>query len=196
MENERGKKKYWIVGVVLVLICVSAVYWFLSQKEHSVGTEPIVYHEIFEVPIDINKEPKRHKEVYEKMAVNTDNNIYYPIFTNKGFALFEVQSSIEKHKGVDGNIIDYGANLTIYRNESGAEIKIMQGCVDFGKVEVIEEINILEDPNAVYWSSGQDIGLSVSFPKNKPCNILRIYGTNIEKQQLINIAMSLNYISE
>ena len=198
MENKKSKKRYWIVGVIFILVCAGVVCWFLEYKENFVTpTEPVVYNEIFEDPIDPNIESNRHKEVYEKIAQNTDNDIYYPCFADGNFKLVEIKSDIEKYKEIDGETMYYGGNSTIYKDKNGVEIQITQGCVDFGKVEVLEEVDIEGKVKSVYWKSGQNIyGLSVLNKKDQPCNLIRIYGKNIDKQKLINIATSLKNISE
>ncbi|MDC1205661.1 hypothetical protein N8083_02325, partial [Candidatus Pacebacteria bacterium] len=114
MEEKKSKKKYVIIGTIATLIVVLAlVYWFAQTRE-STSYEPVIYSEVFEVPIDPNTEPEKHREVYEKVDKFVGFDVLFPAQVPQGHKLIEVRSSAQSPADPISGFIDVGGFSASY----------------------------------------------------------------------------------
>ena len=154
------------------------------------------YKEIFDDPINPNTEPEKHKEVYEKVQDFVHFTVKYPTWMPERFMMTEVNAD-------EGGILEsgkyYGINIMTYIEED-KKIEIMEGMVDLGTTEEIEEVEIKDGVTGKLWkwqeygTPSEDntvLGLSVYFGSSAEGYQYSILGENVDKTDLIDIAKSL-----
>ena len=154
------------------------------------------YKENFDDPIDPNTESEEHKEVYERVQDFVHFTVKYPTWIPEGFVMTEVNAD-------EGGILEsgkyYGINIMTYI-EGDKKVEIMEGMVDLGTTEEIEEVEIKEGVTGKLWkwqeygTPSEDntvLGLSVYFGVSGGDYKYYILGENVNKTELIDIAKSL-----
>ena len=154
------------------------------------------YKETFDDPIDPDTESEKHKDVYERIQEIVHFDVKYPTWLPEGFVMTEVKAD-------EGGILEsgkyYGINIITY-TEGDKKVEIMEGLVDLGTTEKIEEVEIKEGVTGKLWkwqeygTPSEDntvLGLSVYFGISADDYQYYILGENVDKTDLINIAKSL-----
>ena len=154
------------------------------------------YKEIFDDPINPNTEPEKHKEVYEKVQDFVHFTVKYPTWLPEEFMMTEVDAD---EGGILESGIYYGINTMTYI-EGDKKIEIMEGRVDLGTTEEIEEVEIKEGVTGKLWKWCQYglpseentvLGLSIYFGVSADGYQYYILGENVGKNDIIDIAKSL-----